>query len=168
MFPSFFFVGFDIYNDSQLYTNRVKGSKVETSCVGVSRTAFRKNSKQRGRDNTQDRVPIPAPTRIHNWPPSHSTTVIQSSFSSLTIFFLLACLGRSLVPLARDHPQGHGVGPSRRCSDKVSLLVGAVEVLCIHRHLHHQTVVETDDPQKRLLLVHSVSDKKLHGGEWIA
>lgn len=65
-----------------LYKSR-QGFRSETSCVGVSRTAFRQNSKQRGRDNTQDKVPIPAPTRIHNWPPSHSTTVIQSSFSSL-------------------------------------------------------------------------------------
>ena len=87
----------------------------------------------------------------------------MSSSATRNIFrlglFVKAGSGSHLVPVARKHPQGHGVGPSRRCTDIVSLCFGAVEAVDLHHHLRHQPVMETGDPQKGLLLIHSVADK---------
>ncbi len=92
---------------------------------------------------------------------SHNTvSCLLGGFSRLS--------GGHFVPLARHHPPGHGVGPPRGCGDVVPLRVGALEVLGLHHHLHRQTVMESDDPQKRLLLVHALPDQQLDRGEWVA
>ena len=138
--------------------------------VSCARFAKKKNppSKEEEEKRPMTKIPVPAAHRIHSYPrpprPLHHSRRI---LGCLVSGFPLASDGH-FVPLARHHPMGHGVGPSRRGSDVVFLSVAALEVLNLHHHLHHQPVVETDNPQKRLLPVRSIADEQLQRGKRVA
>lgn len=73
-----------------------------------------------------------------------------------------------LISIAGDHPQSHSIRPPRSRSDVVLLRGGALEAVCLDHHLHHQSVVETDDAQESLFLLRSVADEYLYRGKGIA
>ena len=72
------------------------------------------------------------------------------------------------IPLTRHHPRRHRIRPARRDGHIVFLSVRALKLLHLDNHLHDQSVVETDDAQKGLLLVHAVPDEQLDGGQGVS
>ena len=112
------------------------------------------------------------PLRRHGGPPAHSATGVEWRSGSLLVSRISFAFDDgaelNLVPVAGEHPPGHGTGPRGRRRDVVFLRLGAVEAVYLHHHLRHQAVVESDGAPKGFLLVHPVADEELEGRERVA
>ena len=154
-----------MYNTSHtLYRfHQAFGSKISGPSVLLGHPAMQARSRCEERDRHHPRQK--APKTQHCTGPHPQLALLDSldhshrRYSRPASRTSLAVSDGHLVPLARQHPQSHGVGPSRRRIDVVLLELGALEAVYSRHHLRHQAVMMTDDPQQCLLLLNTVADE---------